>query len=102
MNYRKNNLITRLADSIKSRTGLFSDTRMKEAYTIIQAARNQSLLGANRHKSICLNEWVNVANELLRAKYDSGSVDSLAPDEAYAFIALISLGVIKNSHQIAA
>lgn len=102
MNYRKNNLITELVAEVKSRTGKFDSAKMKEVFTLIQAAKKQGYLGANRPKSICLNEWVNAANELLRSQ-NSALIDSLAGSDAvYAYIALISLGCLKDSHRIAA
>ena len=97
MNYRKNDLIAQLIANFEACVKPFDNTKMKEVFIILQSAKSQGFLGANRPKSICLNEWVNTANDLLRQRQSADLIESLASSEAtYAYIALVSLNCFKQ------
>lgn len=97
MNYHKNSLIAKLVANFEACGRQFDSTKMKEVFTILQSAKTQGFLGANHPKSICLNEWVNIANDLLRQPKDAGLIESLAGSEAtYAYVALASLNCLKQ------
>ena len=91
-------LVSRLLADAESLLGdSFSENEYKQVLSIIEQAESRGLLGANKPFDSCLEELVNVANDILRNRnFDEVEVSSISrqPKALYVYVALVAVGLI--------
>lgn len=104
MTAKNNRIVAQLVLELKETVGSEIDKQIKETVVVIEAARSKGLLGAEKPRSVCFVEPVNLANDLLRlVKFDKDLLnDALKePQTLRVYIALIAVNAV-NINTVAA
>ncbi len=78
----------------------FNESKMKQTFSIVQAAKSKGLLGTHVPESACFVPTVNLANNLLRVANTEGKVfanNAPSREEVYAVIALLALNCVRSA-----
>lgn len=91
----KNKPIAEILESAKHQFGDFSEVKKQEIFLCIKEAKSRGLL-RKQPRDICLSDYVNVANYLLRIhstdEFEQALTQSL--DYTYVYVALVSTNSI--------
>jgi hypothetical protein len=86
-----------LADTRNMLQDGFSEHDYREVLAIVGSANSRGLLGTNKSHDLCLDEVVNIANDILRNRdieETELSTISRQPKALYVYVALVSIGLI--------
>jgi|GEM_PF-905795 len=86
-----------LADAKSLLQDKFSEDEYEQVLSVIEGACSRNLLGTNKPYDECLEESLNIANDILRNRsFDEVELSSITrqPKALYVYIALVAVGLI--------
>jgi len=95
---KNNRLVDQLlADAKSLLQDTYSENEFRETFDVIKEAKLKGHLGANKPADKCLQESVNIANDILRNRnLDEIDLSTITrqPKAIYVYVALVGVGLI--------